>query len=70
MSQPLTPAERGKLGGRPAEFPPCSLRLNNAKVRHRFHRGLCRCGVVNAPGFYKLEDGVWYQKDGKDWKKI
>jgi len=65
----------GAKGGKPAQFPPCSLRLNNAKVRHRFIRGVCRCGVVNVPAFYRFEeqpDGslAWYQKSGKEWSLL
>ncbi len=67
-------AGRGIEGGRPPQFPPCSLRLNNVKLRHRFYDGVCRCGVVNVPKFYKFEDlpegRVWFQKAGKDWKRI
>ena len=76
----LTKTERKALGkfgiegGRPPQFPPCSLRLNNVKLRHRFYDGVCRCGVVNVPAFYKFEDlpegRVWYQKAGKGWKRI
>jgi len=75
MDRAETSRKNGKHGGRPPEFPPCSLRLNNAKVRHRFYKGVCHCGIVKAPGLYRSEeqaDGtrVWYVKSGKGWKAV
>jgi len=66
--------EHGIEGGAPPKYPPCSLRLNNKKLRHRFYGGVCKCGIVNLPNFYRFEgvgeDRVWYQREGKGWKRI
>ena len=75
MDRAAASRKNGKKGGRPPEFPPCSLRLNNKKLRHRFYKGVCHCGIVKAPALYRFEeqpDGslVWYQKSGKEWSLL
>ena len=71
MNRAQSSRVNGAKGGKPPQYPPCTARAADIKqLRHRFHDGVCHCGVVNVPAFYKLEDGIWYQKNGKDWKKI
>jgi hypothetical protein len=39
-------ANRGIEGGRPHVYPICTLfKQPNGKARHRFFKGVCRCGV-------------------------
>jgi len=72
MNRAQSSRVNGANGGKPPQYPPCAARKDNAVVRHRFVKGVCKCGVVAAPGLYKFEehDGIttWYVKSGKDWK--
>ena len=72
--------KHGIEGGAPPQFPPCGYHkpyttsTGKIKIRHRFERGVCKCGIVNAPGLYRFEDSndqrTWYVRDGKNWVKI
>ena len=77
----LTPEQRkaitakyGVEGGKPPEYPPCTahkpyrISSGKIKVRHRFVKGICACGVMTVPALYRFEDRdgqrVWYVKEG------